>query len=189
MIEVYYRRVREDLCFFLLFFFFFQLHKFQIHTTRKLQYAYYDNAEYTIMWISRCNNARCVSFDAYLSYACASDMRRSGVHCNHFWIPTRSIGRDTGFKQSSYIRPPLSHYFFFFFFFPMSTRVPSLELSQTKSIRTLEKPKTFQVFWIPLQRMKFDKKKLKDAIIRSTRICWICCLRAILDSLKNDLNF
>lgn len=103
--------------FFLAFFFFFQLHKFQIHTTRKLQYAYYDNAEYTIMWISRCNNARCVSFDAYLSYACASDMRRSGVHCNHFWIPTRSIGRDTGFKQSSYIRPPLSHYFFFFFFF------------------------------------------------------------------------
>lgn len=44
--------------------------------------------------------------------ACASGIALSEVHRHHRWITTSSIGRDTHFKQPSYICPS-SHYVFY----------------------------------------------------------------------------
>lgn len=90
-------------------------------------------------------------------------IERSGVHCNHFWISTRSIGRDTGFKQSSYIRPPLSHYFFSLSFSPTCVYTcVSSDFTERRSIRIA--PKVSKFLLISLWRMKFNEKNIKTII-------------------------
>lgn len=65
------------------------------------------------MRISRCNNARCVSFDAYLSYACAS----SGRDALQPFLNFNKVDRTGhGFQTVKLYSSPLESLFFFFFF-------------------------------------------------------------------------